>query len=154
MVNRRLKNICCRNQNGFTILELTVVVTIMGILMAYGVPMFQKAFEQARVDLAAANMESLWSAQRLYWAQNRVFAEDISDLEEASLVDPSFLSSLSNNKAPFRYRMRSADDESFTAIARRRNSSVWSGRLQIDEQGKLTGSTQNKEGDKVAPSQI
>ena len=140
-----------RQQKGFTLIELTVVMMVMGILLAYAAPLFQLAFEQSRVDLAAANLESLWTAERLYWAQNRTFATSVADLETAGLLDPSFINSMSSPRAAFAYSIATADATAFSATAQRQNSGHWSGTLAINEQGALTGSVSGTQAEIVVP---
>lgn len=135
-------------------MELTVAMTIMAIVIAYAVPMFQKAFEQSRVDLAATNLETLWTAQRLYWAQNRTFSGTVADMEQASLLDSSFVNSLSSAKNPFQYSVVSANESSFQVKASRINSKRWHGEIVINEQGVLSGEITGSSGDHVTPSQL
>ena len=116
--------------------------------------MFQKAFEQSRVDLASANLESVWTAERLYWAQNKTFAGAIVDLETAGLLDPSFLLDLSKPNAPFQYAILAADDVSFQAAATRSNSTRWTGRLTINQQGVFTGVVTGSDGSVINPAAV
>ena len=133
-------------------LELTIVVVIMGVLISYAMPRFQKSFEQSRVDLATVNLETIWTAQRLYWAQNRVFASSVGSLEAAGLIDPSFVNSMASPRAPFQYTITSADATSFQAQAERINSSHWRGDLFVNEQGALSGQVEGTAGEVVTPS--
>ena len=50
----------------------------MSVLLAMGVPRFQLSLEQARANVAGANLRSIWSAQRLYWLENRTYAPDLA----------------------------------------------------------------------------
>jgi len=148
----RSPNSAIRRQSGFTLIELTVVVMVMGVLLAYAAPLFQKAFEQSRVDLAAANLESVWTAERLYWAQNRTFATSVGDLESSGLLDPSFLNSMSSPSAAFSYAIGAADATTFSAAATRVNSGHWSGQLSITEQGTLSGQIDGTPSEVIIPS--
>jgi prepilin-type N-terminal cleavage/methylation domain-containing protein len=130
---------------GWTLVEMSVVLSIMGIILYFSVPQFRKAFEQSRVDLAAANLQTIWTAQRLYWTKNRIFADELAILEQSGLLDPGFINRVNGDGSPFLYYIDSADDTGFETFAARRNSS-WHGQLMIDEQGSLTGQIEGGDG--------
>jgi prepilin-type N-terminal cleavage/methylation domain-containing protein len=123
---------------GYTIVEMMVVLTMMGVLLSIAAPSFHQALEQSRFDLAAANLRSVWSAERLYWLENRVYASDLNTLMTAGLIDPSMLS----NTQFYSWAISSPDGTTFTASATRINSTTWTGTLTIDQTGTLTGSLQ------------
>ncbi|HVE14454.1 MAG TPA: prepilin-type N-terminal cleavage/methylation domain-containing protein [Elusimicrobiota bacterium] len=138
-------------ERAFTLVELLVVSTVLAILVGYSIPKFYRALEQTQVDLAAANLELIWSAQRLYYAQNRSFAASISDLQTAGLLDQSFVTVISKPDAKMAYAIAAADASSFEATATRSNSGHWSGTLTINEQGSLTGQINGIGGEVVSP---
>ena len=108
-----------------------------------GVPRFQQSLEQSRADVAGANLRSIWSAQRLYWLENRTFAPDLPTLYSANLIDPS----LPTATAPYTYPMTVASDgSSFTATATRTGTSSWSGSFTIAADGSFSGSIQQSGG--------
>jgi len=47
-----------QNSYGFTLIELLIVIAIIGILSAVGIPMYQSYTYQARVNVTAANDQS------------------------------------------------------------------------------------------------
>ena len=56
--------------NGFTFIELLVVVLIIGILAAIALPQYEKAVEKARVAEALSLMSSLQNAMDVYILEN------------------------------------------------------------------------------------
>ena len=58
-----------RTRRGYTLLELMIVVTIMGVLIAMPAPMFGRAIEQPKLDVAASNLRSIWAAERFYYLE-------------------------------------------------------------------------------------
>src|SRR5438093_2848998 len=93
------------SRRGLSLLEMTLVLTVIGILVAFSVPSFHRAVEQSRADLAAANLRALWSAQRLYWLEYRTYTADLAGLQSLGLLDPT----ITSGQAMYRYQIQSAD---------------------------------------------
>ena len=128
-----------RRGGGFTLTEAMIAVVIICLLVTMGTPIYSRAMEQAKVDAAAGTLKTIWSAQRIYWLENRTFGTDLADLEALDLIDKDTAESQSTPGAPFVYVMVSADEESFGVKAMRNGSGVWVGQLEIDEEGEVTG---------------
>jgi prepilin-type N-terminal cleavage/methylation domain-containing protein len=124
---------------GFTLVEVTVVVIILAVLMSWAAPLYQKTIEQSNVDMTAANLETIWTAERLYFSQSnpQAFA-DLPTLYSSGLLDPSFYSAITTSQK-MRYVVPPPEGPSFTATATRINSGRWTGYLSINEQGVLWG---------------
>jgi prepilin-type N-terminal cleavage/methylation domain-containing protein len=126
-----------RTRRGYTLLELMIVVTIMGVLIAVPAPMFGRALEQPKLDVAASNIRSIWAAERFYYLETGRYGA-LSDLAADSLasdlVDPTIL----NGTAFYSYTVvPSTDGQSFLATAVRPASSACSGTVTIDQAGNL-----------------
>jgi prepilin-type N-terminal cleavage/methylation domain-containing protein len=124
---------------GFSLIELLIALVVLGVLLSMGIPQFQQSLEQSRANVAAANLQAIWSAQRLYWLEYRSYATDLSTLLTANLIDPS----LQTLTVPYSYEVTSSpDNSSFTATATRGGSSTWSGSWAITQDGIFSGSLQ------------
>lgn len=121
-------------RQGFLMVEVIVCVVMMAILVSVSIPIFQRALEQARADIAAANLRAVWSAQRLYWLENHTYCSDLTDLQGLGLIDPS----LASASSAYVYQVQGASATGFTATATR-SSSYWSGVLTIDQAGDFSG---------------
>jgi Tfp pilus assembly protein PilE len=126
---------------------MMVVLTMMGVLLSIAAPSFHQALEQSRFDFAAANLRSSWSAERLYWLENRTYAGDLNTLLTADLIDPSMLS----DTRFYSYAISSPDGTTFSASAMRINSTTWTGTLTIDQTGTLSGALQAPGQNTIAP---
>ena len=115
-----------------------VVLTVIAILVAMAVLRYDRALEQSRADIAAADLRAVWSAQRLYWLENRAYTADLTVLQAAGLLDPQIVLATSG----YVYQVSAADSSTFTANATRTGSTRWSGAYQIDETGLVSGSVQ------------
>jgi prepilin-type N-terminal cleavage/methylation domain-containing protein len=124
---------------GYSLVETLVALVIMGVLISMGVPKFQLSLEQSRANVAGANLRSIWSAQRLFWLENRYYAPDPTHLQSSNLIDTS----LATATAPYAYSMTvSSDGSSFTATATRSGSASCSGSFTIASDGSFSGSVQ------------
>jgi len=130
---------------GFTLVELAVVLTIVAVIATFAIPQFQKAIEQSRIDLASTNLKSVWTAQRIYFSENKTFAQSLKELENAGFLSDGFAKSINKTDGPFIYAVEYADSASFEASAERLNSNVWKGTVTIDEQGELDGSIKGRD---------
>ncbi len=81
-------------RRGFTLTELMVVTTLIGVMAAMSVPSFQRALLQSRADVAVANLRAIWAAERLYWLENHAYTNVLSQttppgLIQSGLLDPN-----------------------------------------------------------------
>lgn len=82
-----------KQQEGFTLVELMIVVVILGILAGIGVQQYNEVQEEARKGVDKANRKMIENAIQLYKLSNDDDdPEDISDLVgygiEAGMTDP------------------------------------------------------------------
>jgi prepilin-type N-terminal cleavage/methylation domain-containing protein len=121
-------------RRGMSLVELAIVAVIIGILASMGIPSFHRALEQSRADLAAANLWSVWSAQRLYWLDHRTYAPDLATLESEGLLDHSV-----SAQSFYVVDVAAADDNTFLTTATRVSNARWNGTLSIDQNGSVSG---------------
>jgi len=124
---------------GYSLLETIIALVVFGVLISMGIPRFQQSLEQSRADVAGANLRAIWSAQRLYWLQNRTYSPDLPTLLAANLIDPS----LPTASTPYTYQVSGSSESTFTATATRAAGSSWSGSYTIAQDGTFTGSFQH-----------
>ena len=68
-------------KNGFTLVELAVVVVIIGVLAAFAVPRFRSSVERSKAAEAFNYLSAVQAAQERYHARQSTYAEDIADLD-------------------------------------------------------------------------
>ena len=127
-----------RAPRGITFIEVLMVAVLLGILFAMAAPKFVDTIEQAHADIAGANLQAIWSAERFYWLENRTYTTNLAALEAQGILDPSIVAGTSR----YSFSIASADDASFSAMATRIGSGLWSGSFQIDETGATSGAVQ------------
>ena len=140
-----------RRRRGVTLLELSVAIVIMGILVAFVVPSFSQVIEQNRVDAATQYLRSLWSAERVYWLENRTFTDDLGNLYALGLIDGKIAG---GDDGFFLYGISNVTDEGFTVTAIRNGSTVWSGTLTITQDGEVSGFVSGSGANVLTPPDI
>jgi type IV pilus assembly protein PilE len=123
---------------GFSLVEMMVVLTVIGILVAMAIPSYERALEQSQANIAAANLRAIWSAERFYWLENRAYTADLTVLKASGLLDPQIVLATSG----YVYSVSAAGSNTMTASATRTESARWSGAYQIDETGLISGSVE------------
>ena len=74
------------NDQGFTLLELMVVVVILGILALYVAPKFMGAPEEARINAAKVQIKSIETALKMYRLDNGIYPSTEQGLD--ALIQP------------------------------------------------------------------
>jgi prepilin-type N-terminal cleavage/methylation domain-containing protein len=127
---------------GYSLIEMLIAMAVFATLISMGIPHFQQSLEQSRADIAGANLRSIWSAQRLYWLENRTYSPDLPTLLSANLIDPS----LTTATSPYTYQIASSNSTWFTATAARTGSTAWTGTFTIAADGTFSGTIQQSGG--------
>jgi prepilin-type N-terminal cleavage/methylation domain-containing protein len=76
--------------NGFTLVELMVVIVIIGIIAAIAVPTYLRSADRARVSEIAPILRTMHDAVHLYFSETGewVTSDTESDLEKLSIQIP------------------------------------------------------------------
>lgn len=86
---RLLSRLSLRESDGFTLVELTVVVVIIGVLTAFAVPRFMDSVERARAAEAYNYLATVRTAQDRYRALHGTYADAVAKLE-TKIPEPAY----------------------------------------------------------------
>ena len=77
-----------REEGGFTLIELMVVVLIIAILIAIAIPTFLGARKRAQDKQAQSNIRNALTAEKTFYVDKQIYTETVADLTpiESSLV--------------------------------------------------------------------
>ncbi|EKO3932663.1 pilin [Vibrio fluvialis] len=74
-----------KQQQGFTLIELMIVVAIIGVLSAIAVPAYKNYVTKSEVASAVATMKSLITPAELYYQENGAFPDTDAKLQEVGV---------------------------------------------------------------------
>ncbi len=69
------------NRKGFSLVELSVVVIIIGVLAAFGIPRMLKSVERSKAAESFKYLASIRAAQERYQAREGTYATLLTDLD-------------------------------------------------------------------------
>jgi len=72
-----------QNRNGFTLVELLVVVVIIAILAAIAIPLYTNYLQRARRADAKTALEQVRAAQEMWRAEKGVYSLDRSEIQSS-----------------------------------------------------------------------
>ncbi len=75
------------NHNGFTLIELMVVITIVGVLSAVALPKFSDIIAKAHFTKATTVVTQLYTAQTIYEMEDAAFAYPTNNNEFIAFLD-------------------------------------------------------------------
>jgi type IV pilus assembly protein PilA len=70
-----------KTRKGFTLVELAVVIVIIGVLAAFGVPRFMASVERSKAAEAFSYLSAVRDSQERYSAREGTYATDLSALD-------------------------------------------------------------------------
>jgi type IV pilus assembly protein PilA len=85
-VIERLSQRSEREERGFTLIELMVVVLIIAILIAIAIPTFLGARQRAQDRAAQSNVRNALTAEKTFFTDGQAYTQQVSDM---TAIEPS-----------------------------------------------------------------
>ena len=107
-------------ENGFSLVELLIVVVIVGILCSIAIPNFLASQRAANEASAISGLRSIFSAEHVYASSNSGSFATLNELYTAGHIDAS-IGTATNTKSRYRYNVipdNVGNPTTFVAIAR------------------------------------
>lgn len=76
------------DRRGFTLVEIMLVVALVGVLLAFAVPNYQRAVHEARVTRCIGDIQALEKGILFFEVTKRNLPLALDDLDEGALEDP------------------------------------------------------------------
>ena len=94
---------------GFTLVELMVVVLIIAILIAIAIPTFLGARQRAQDRAAQSNLRNALTAEKVIYTDGEIFSADVAAGGALESVEPSLTWQAGASADPNEIRVRIAD---------------------------------------------
>ena len=76
-----------KNNRGFTILELVVVIAIIGILGAIGIPAYQGYVTKAKETKAQNTLQSIYMMEKNFFSQNYCYYKSSGVIDDTTNIN-------------------------------------------------------------------
>jgi prepilin-type N-terminal cleavage/methylation domain-containing protein len=124
-IGSRPTSTCASSRRGFSLVELSVVVIIIGVIAAFGVPRLLRSVERSKASEAFKYMTSVRDAQERHSMRNGQYASDIADLDFQQ-ADPEYFTVL-----PISAGSTGSIEDSWSITLRREGASAGYGAYEV-----------------------
>ncbi len=78
----------CRDQLGFTLIELVMVIVILGVMAAVAIPKYYQIKKDAEISAAKGIFGGIQGAVANYYAQHKIFPNNAQAALDATHIQP------------------------------------------------------------------
>lgn len=96
-----MKQVSIKEHDGFTLIEIMIVVIIIGILASLAMPRYQKTVERSRISEALSILGSIRTAQYRYASEHNRFTNSLDNLDMNVTSGKYFSFGAANSSTPF-----------------------------------------------------
>ena len=114
-------------KNGFTLVEVLIVVIIIGILASIGIPQFATSIEKAKGGEARAGLGHIQTGEKIYYAEREYYTTNLADLD------------ISLTQTYWSFSIATPTSTTFTATATRSGGTQRGQTIIMNQLGTLSG---------------
>ena len=114
-------------KNGFTLVEVLIVVIIIGILASIGIPQFATSIEKAKGGEARAGLGHIQTGEKIYYAEREYYTTNLADLD------------ISLTQKYWSFSIATPTSTTFTATATRSGGTQRGQTIIMNQLGTLSG---------------
>ncbi len=115
------------DRRGFTLVEVLIVVIIIGILSAIGIPQFAASIEKAKGGEARAGLGHIQTGEKVYFAESEYYTTDTIDLD------------ITLSQKFWTFSIATPSSTTYTATATRSGGTFSGQTLTMDQTGTISG---------------
>ena len=79
-----MKNLLTKLRQGFTLIEILIVVVIIGILASIAVPIYFDYVERGYATDAKTQLRSIYESSKMFKSENGDFPDDVTELNDSN----------------------------------------------------------------------
>lgn len=115
------------NKKGFTLVEVLIVVIIIGILAAIGIPQFASSIEKAKGGEARAGLGHIQTGEKVFFAENEYYTTTLGSLD------------ITLTQRYWSFTISTPSSTSYTATATRSGGTRAGQTITMDDAGTISG---------------
>lgn len=141
-----MKKMILSKSEGFSLVELMVVVAIIAVLSVIAVPNFFKFLAKAKRSEAYMNLGSIYTAQKAYWAEHGTYTDKLSGQGSVCWQPQGYSGGGKNEKFNYTYGFSGSEGQNYFT-GKNESSVAYLGMTKADKNSFVAGAACDIDGD-------
>ena len=122
-INNNIRRII-KNQAGFTLIEMVIVVSVIALLMSIAVPTLSSVVDKTNVAVAKSDLHNIMHSLELYYMENYNYPDSAADDKLEGVTDLLTELKISNDAADYTYLADTSDSSKYI-VAYQTSDNKW-----------------------------